>query len=222
MRRHDIFAGSILAASACLVVFAMLHHPSGHMHGQGTVNGYVHGGMIGFLIAWWFGLAWLVTRWSLPHPLPVAGLAAFSASTVVHIISATINGFVVPSLAGHGQQAPGHDVFLLCWVLNQAFARIGVFATGAAFALFGVYLVSVRGLFQRIAGLAALVSAAVPIVILLRAGWRMDVQTAFVIYAFHAGWIALVGAGLAAGRLTEAIKVATSRGESQTEPRLKG
>jgi len=205
MRRHDILVGSVLAASASLAVFTMFHHPSGHDHGHGVINQIVHGGMIGFLVAWWFGLAWLVARWPFPSALPLAGLAVFSVSTVVHVISATINGFVVPALASHGPDVPGHDVFLLCWEMNQAFARLGVVATGAAFALFGLYLLSRRGWFSRIAGIAGLCSAAIPIAILLCAQWRMDVPTALAIYALHAGWLALIGVGFVTGRLTDRL-----------------
>ena len=192
----DRIAGGAMIATALLVVLAMAHHPSG-AHGAGGLAGLVHGAMIVLLAVLTFAFTHFARRLGLDGWAVLAGLVAYAISLAAHIGAATVNGFVVPSLAARG--VDNHDIFLLAWETNQALAKLGVYATGAAYALWGVELLR-RGGLARWLGLAGVAAGIVPAVLLATGAIRMDVAGAFLVYAVHVGWAALVGAWLLAGK----------------------
>jgi hypothetical protein len=202
--RGDRIAGGVLLAAAAGTVIAMAHHPSG-MHGPGG-HGFglaetVHAGMILFLGAKLFGLAHFSHRVGFGRPEVLAGSIAYGISAVGHLAAATINGFAVPVLAGraaHG--AIGHDIFAFAWELNQAFARMGVTASGIAVILWSIWLVTRSGWASRALGAAGLVAGAAPIVLLLSGAIRLNVAGAFIGYSISAAWIGAMGAYLLTGR----------------------
>ena len=188
----DRIAGATLIASAAAIVLAMAHHPAG-AHGGGGLAGVVHGAMILLLALQAFGFAHLAGRRGLGRPLILAGLVAYGISLFDHVGAATINGFVVPALAARGQGAVSHDIFLLAWEANQALARIGVYATGAAFLLWSLDLLRDRAPWPRLVGLAGLAAGLVPAALLATGTIRMNVGGAMLVYAVHVAWAALVG-----------------------------
>ena len=195
----DRTAGLFLIGPAAASVVAMAHHPSG-AH-AGGLGGLVHGTMIVLLALMAFGFLHFARRCGLGRPPVLAGLVAYAISLFAHVGAATINGFVVPALAARGPGAVGHDVLLLAWEANQALARLGVFATGAAFLLWSADLQRAPGGERRLIGLAGMAAGGLPAV-LLAGGWiRMDVAGAFAVYAAHAAWAALVGLHLMRGGL---------------------
>ena len=195
----DRFAGLALIGAAAASLVAMAHHPAG-AH-SGPAAGLVHGAMILLLAGIAFGFVHFARRRGLARPAMLAGLVAFSVSLVAHVGAATINGFVVPALASRGAGAVGHDVFLLAWEANQALARLGVFATGAAFLLWSGDLLRGPGGEARLVGAAGLPAGAVPAILLAAGAIRMDVAGAFLVYAAHGAWVALVGVHLLRGGL---------------------
>ena len=198
-RSSDRIAGVSLIAAAASSVLAMAHHPSG-AH-SGALGGLVHGAMIVLLAAMAFGFAHFAGRRGLGRPAVLAGLIVYGLGLFAHAGAATINGFVVPALASRGHGAVGHDVFLLAWEANQALARLGVFATGAAFLLWSLDFLRRPGVEARLIGLAGLLAGAIPAVLLAGGGIRMDLAGAFLVYAVHAAWTALVGIHLLRGGL---------------------
>lgn len=196
-------AGAALLAGAAGSVFAMAHHPSGG-HG-GALGGIVHGAMIALLGAMAFGFFFLCLRRGPARPAILAGALAYGVSLFAHVGAATINGFVVPALAaraaGGGADAVGHDIFLLAWESNQALARLGVVATGLAFIFWSLDFLRRPGAEPRLIGALGLLAGAVPIALLAAGAIRMDVAGAFIVYAAHAAWAALVGLHLWRGRV---------------------
>ena len=185
----DRAAGLALIAAAAGSVAAMAHHPSGAHGGAGALAGIVHAAMILVLALMTFGFVHVARRRGLGRPAVLAGLVAYAIGLFGHAGAATINGFVVPALAARGPQAVGHDIFLLAWEVNQALARLGVYATCAAFLLWGADLLRDA----RWTGAVALAAGAVPAAA-LAGGWiAMDVAGAFLVYAVHATFAALVG-----------------------------
>ncbi len=195
MRGSDRAAGAALVAAAAGTLFAMGHHPSG-AHGGGGLAGAVHAAMILLLAAATFGFAHFARRRGLDRPAMLAGLVAYGVALAGHVGAATTNGFVVPALAARG--GVGHDIFLFAWEANQALARLGVFATGAAYLLWSADLLRDRGT-ALLLGLAGLAAGAIPSALLLAGAIRMDVAGAFVVYALQVGWAALVGIALIRG-----------------------
>ena len=185
-------AGVMMIASAVAVVAAMGHHPSS-AHGGGLA-GSVHGLMIALLLVLTWGFLTFAKGRGESRPLIVAGLIAYAVSVFAHVGAATINGFVVPALASPQTPPVSHDIFRLAWESNQALAKLGVYLTSAAYLLWSLELLRERSSGARITGLLGLVAGAVPMVLLAAGLVRMDVAGAFLIYAVHVAWAALVGA----------------------------
>lgn len=185
--------------AAALTIVAMTLHPS-RAHGVGIVNALVHGGMIALLGAMFVGFAVFAMRRGPANLLILAGLIAYAVSLLAHVGAATINGFIVPALAAR-PTPPAHDIFLLCWQANQALARLGVVATGAAYAAWSLHLLRDPARIHRILAVTGLVAAVAP-VLALASGWlAMDVHGALVIYVIHAAWAVAIGVRLARGGL---------------------
>ncbi len=195
----DRIAGAALAIAAVGTVAAMTHHPTG-AH-SGGLAGLVHGTMIVLLGATAFGFSHLAIRRGIRRPLALAGLVAYAISLLSHAAAATINGFAVPALAARGSAAAGHDMFLLAWELNQALARIGLYATAAAFILWSSDFIRRGNRLTRMAGLAGIVAGALPAALLASGSIEMDVAGALIAYSLNAVWTALVGVLLLSGRL---------------------
>lgn len=191
-RSGDRIAGAALVATALAIVLAMAHHPSG-AHGSGGLSGFVHGAMITLLALQVFGFAHFARGRGLGHPFILAGLVAYGISLFAHVGAATINGFVVPAIAGRGPGAVSHDIFLFAWEANQALAKLGVYATGAAFILWSLDLLRREAGLARLVGLAGLAAGAVPAVLLASGLIRLNVSGALIAYAIHSAWAALVG-----------------------------
>lgn len=185
---RDRIGGGALIVAAAGTVLAMAHHPSG-AHG-GPLGGIVHGAMIALLCVIAFGFARFAQRRGMDRPLILAGAIAYAVSVFAHVGAATINGFVVPAIAGRGQPV-SHDIFLLAWEANQALARLGVIATGLAYIGWGSDLARERD--TRWLGLAGIAAGLTPAILLLVGAIRMDVAGAFIAYAAHALWAVLVG-----------------------------
>jgi hypothetical protein len=162
------------------------------MHGgQGGLNTLVHGGMILFLFVLLVGFVAMSLRRGLMNALVLAALIAYAISAVAHFGAATINGFIVPSL-GTSAEPPSHEIFRLCWQANQALAKLGVFATGAAYILWSLDLLRGPGVTNRIIALAGFAAGALPAAAIATEALKMDVHGAFIIYAIHALWAALI------------------------------
>jgi hypothetical protein len=190
-------AGAVMALAALLSVVAMAHHPTG-AHGAGFLARFVHGAMIAFLLLMLFGWARFARARGLARSFPLAGLIAYAASAFAHLAAATINGFAVPTLAA---RKASHDLFVLSWDLNQAFAQVGVFLTSAAFLFWSLDLAVKGAGFSRVVGLIGLAAAIGPAAALAAGAISMDVHGAFIVYAAHAVFAALVGAQMLRGKV---------------------
>lgn len=184
-------AGGVMVLAALGTVVAMAHHPSG-THG-GPLGGIVHGAMIVLLMLLTWGFMMFAVSRGAARPLILAGLLAYAVSLFAHIGAATINGFVVPALANPEAPPVSHDLFRLAWHSNQALAKLGVYMTGAAYALWSIDLLRTSGSALRIVGAAGLLAGLLPAVLLASGAVRMDVSGAFLIYGVHAAWAALIG-----------------------------
>ena len=184
-------AGGAMMAASLGVVIAMAHHPS-DAHG-GALGSLVHGGMIALLMLLTWGFAMFAIERGAARPLIVAGLIAYAVSLFAHIGAATINGFVVPALADPSRPPVSHDLFRLAWYSNQALAQLGVYMTGAAYVLWSLDLLRDRSGESKLVGLTGLAAGAVPAALLATGAMRMNVAGAFLIYAAHVAWAALVG-----------------------------
>ena len=178
--------GIALALGAVASIVLMMNHPSG-AHG-GPAGPIVHGGMMLALGAMLFGFtAFVIGRGA--RTATIIGLIAYAASIATHIGAATINGFTVPVMAGWHGGTPGHDVFLLAWLLNQALAAVGMFATGLAYLCWAIDLRRDRPILAAAGALAGIIPAA-----LLASGTiKLDVHGALLAYGLHGLWALALG-----------------------------
>ncbi len=184
----NLATGITLIVAALLSVFAMAHHPSGHS--QGMLVGVVHGAMLFLMAALFFGFTHFALINDIKKSMVLAGLIAYSINAFSHFIAAMINGFVAPAMNSHGAD---HDILILCWETNQAFAKLGVVAAGFAFLFWGLHLMKQRFYLDRIAGLFGVVTGVGPAIYLLFFSQKMDLQTALIVYAAHAFWSIMIG-----------------------------
>jgi hypothetical protein len=190
-------AGAVLGGAAMLSIVVMVNHPtSAH---AGPVGGIVHGMMILLLCLMSWGFANFALALGARRSFVLAGIIAYAVSLFGHIGAATINGFVVPAIAA--RHVANHDLYLFAWEANQALARLGVIAAGAAYGLWSIELLRRRGL-ERWLGLAGLFAGFVPAALLAAGLIRMNVSGAILVYAVHAAWALLVGAMLWRGGIS--------------------
>ena len=191
----DRIAGGALIAGSLLSVLAMAHHPE-HVDPNGLV-GLVHGAMIVLMSVIAFGFAHFALRRGVARPTILAGLIAYFIGLVADLGAGTTNGFIVPALAAHGAALSGRDVFLLAWEANQALARLGVFATAAAFTFWSIDFLRRPGFEPKaIGGLG-------PVILLVTGAIDMHVAGAFAAYAAFAAWGVIVGMHLFRGGLDQ-------------------
>jgi hypothetical protein len=190
--------GALLIAAAALTAFAMAHHPSGIGHGASGLSRLVHGAMIALLSIILAGFVHFSLRRGLLNPFVLLALVAYGISAFAHVGAGTINGFIVPALAERTQE---HDLFQLLWVANQTLAKLGVNATSVAFILWSAHLLKSGPLSNRVVALVGFAAGAYPIAALALGWLKMDVAGAFVIYAVHSVWTALVGVQLLRGKV---------------------
>lgn len=196
----DRIAGTALIAAGAAAALAMAHHPTS---AHNALNGPVHGAMIALVAVLGFGFLHFARRRGLDRPAVLAGLTGYAVSLFAHVGAATTNGFVLPALARGGHAAVSHDVVELAWASNQALAGLGVFATGAAYLLWGADLLGRRGWEARAVGALGIAAGVVPAALLATGALRMDVSGALIVYLAHLGWAALVGVQLWRGRIAE-------------------
>jgi hypothetical protein len=198
-KRADRIAGGALILGSLLSIFAMAHHPE-HVDPNGIV-GLVHGAMIVLMSVTAFGFAHFALRRGAARPAILAGLIAYFISLVADIGAGTTNGFIVPALAARGAALSGHDVFLLAWEANQALARLGVFATAAAFTFWSIDFLRRPGLEAKVVGGLGLLAGLAPAGLLVTGATDMHVAGAFAAYAAFALWGTIVGLHIVRGRL---------------------
>ena len=201
-------AGAVMIIASLGTVIAMAHHPAG-MHG-GSLGGIVHGAMIVQLTLLAWGFLVFSAGLGASRPLILAALLTYAISLSAHVGAATINGFVVPALANPDAPPVSHDLFRFAWHFNQALAKLGVYMTGAAYLLWSMALLREPGRKARVTAVAGLIAGLVPAVLLASGFLRMDVKGAFIIYALHVAWSALVGAMMWSGLLQERGNSATA------------
>lgn len=195
----DRIAGGALILGSLLSVFVMAHHPQ-HVDPNGMV-GLVHGALIVLMSVIAFGFTHFALRRGLERPAILAGLIAYFIGVVADLGAATTNGFIVPALAARGADLSGRDVFLLAWEANQALARLGVFATAAAFTLWSIDFLRRPGLEAKAIGGLGLLAGLIPATLLATGATDMHVAGAFIAYAAFAAWGVVVGVHLLRGKL---------------------
>ncbi|MEM7706654.1 MAG: hypothetical protein AAF358_13930 [Pseudomonadota bacterium] len=188
---HHKSFGYLLVGAALGTVFFMTHHPTS-VAGMTGIAGMVHGVMLLMVVALATGLVHFASGLGLSHLPVLTGLICYLAAAIANSLAAVVNGFVFPSLAARGEDEIGHDIFDFAWDLNQALAKLAVYAIALAYMLWSIQLLRKVPRQPWLAGLGLLASV-VPVGVLAAGGNAMDVSTALVIYSIQVCWAACVG-----------------------------
>ena len=189
--------GVSLMLTALLVIFTMAHHPSGS-HGMGAIGVAVHGTMIVLMLVLFTAFMGFCNLHGLHRPSVLGGIVCYGAATIANIGAATMNGFVLVALAAQGESV-SREIFILCWEINQALARLGVATTGLAFLLWSWLFLAKSDVLNKALGALAIVVGVSPLVWLLGVSEELNVTVALAIYGSHALWTFAVGYQLKRG-----------------------
>ncbi len=194
-RRGEPLAGAALAVAAALAVLAMAHHPTGTALAA-TPGRAVHGALMTLIVIMLAGFFRFAAARGLDRFTVALALAFYAAGTLANLLAGAINGFVVPALLERGAY---EENAALLWTTNQIFAKAAVYATSAAFALWGADLIARGSGLARLVGLAGVVAGLAPAALLTAGVLDMHVAGAFAIYGAQSLFTLLAGLWLATG-----------------------
>ena len=202
-----IIAGAVLLAASLGAALFMSHHPTlgtpGHDSlaseavAEAGVNGIIHGAMILFVLAYYFGLSTLSQRLGNMRAEVRAAQLAISVATITMIGAALISGFIVPGVADHftGGGAADDQLFRAQLTLlgesNQALAKIGTIAYGAAIFFWSLRLIRMPGLSRIAGGLGCVIGALLALGI-LTGHLALDVRGMGAVVVALGVWFAII------------------------------
>lgn len=186
MNRLERIGGWTLVGATAGVLLAMSHHPT-HLT-QSGLGEAIHAIMICLVALTGFGYACFAIIRGADRPLILLGAVIFAIAVLADVVAAVTNGFVAAAIADGSA-----DIRSLAWAANQAFAGLGVFATGGAMLSWSADLASGSGRAARATGLAGALAAILSIALLLFGAVRMNVAGALVVYGVQTLWSAALG-----------------------------
>lgn len=201
-------AGFVLIAVSILGLLAMSHHPTvssqsidqafieiGHERG---INRAVHGFMI-IVVALYYWAFCVFSAWLGPSRSSV-GLAhtAVGFATATMTGAAIVSGFVVPEFASYvlaGDVAPADPRTLLSLLhsSNQALAKIGSVAYGAAILAWGIALCRADARFAKAFGWLGIVSGTTLSAVIVSGHLSLNVAGMTAIAVVLGAWASGVG-----------------------------
>lgn len=156
-----------MACCALLIIFSMLHHPSiqegsvislsAGLSDIAFIGKVMHGVIIFLLLLLLYAFVEFSNCLRAIGIGSTAALIAFSGGSMAFIVAASINGFILPSLAADIAAEPpeAQEVFkiiaTLCMHANQFFAMFGTILSTSAIALWSASLVKLKSI-HRITG----------------------------------------------------------------------
>jgi hypothetical protein len=197
-------AGGALILAALGAMVLITQHPTtgspghdsiaGEIISESALNSFVHGGMIAFVLVFYFAMAALSRRLG-DHSSVHAAQLLFAAATIAMAGAALVSGFIVPGLADHYADGSQQEMFIaqlhLLGETNQALAKAGTIFYGAAIFFLSLRLVALSGL-AGIAGFVGLVVGAMIAAGMLTGHLVLNVHGMGVVIFMMGGWFILV------------------------------
>ena len=201
-------AGLVIIAATLLEIAGMAHHPTvttpdiaqavPQIPRLSVLSAWVHGGLIGLMLAILYAYTEFSRRRGLARPLIRAGLAAYTAGIFTMIIAATMSGFVVGQLASLTPHATVADLqinaqlLILCRVLNQSFAGLATVLMSAGILFWSLDLL--RGSIPaRLAGICGCAVGLLPALALISGTLQLDVHGMTLVVMVQSLWNIAVG-----------------------------
>jgi hypothetical protein len=203
-RASERWSGLLIVVCTLVMVSFMAMHPTLHHHGNDEVaaemkqiasfNAFVHGTLIGLIALIWIGLWALVRRLGFDSLLVRIALGAYSLGVIAVSATATLNGFVTPSLVLKYADLPGgletmrqaHD---LAFAIEQTTGKMGIVAMSLGVIAWSIVLV--RGS-ARVTGALGIVLAGIPVLLLAVGHLKIDFHGFGLFVLTHAIWYVMV------------------------------
>ena len=202
--KRDVASGTLLMVGAAVGVVVMVFHPTGHsllapgqFAHEALVNRLVHGLAIAALPLVFLGLLGLTRRLESTD-LSVAALVIYGFGAISVMCAAVASGFVATEVMEKMLASDGatrdtyHALLTYTGVVNQAFAKVHVVATSAAFMLWGFAIERSRSL-GRAVGIAGICIGGVALLAMLSGHLRLDVHGFGIVVALQAVWLIWIG-----------------------------
>lgn len=155
-------AGIFLIAGSVLMIFAMLHHPTGHEHEFSdfikevrsiqAVNAAVHGGAIGLLAVFLFSFSYLSDRLCWKSAEVRLATIFYGLGSGAMVVAAMVSGFIVPfflaryATASASEMEIGQQALGLLREFNRAFDQLGVIGISIGVLFWSIALVNRKSL----------------------------------------------------------------------------
>lgn len=202
--KRDVVSGTLLMVGALVGVLVMAFHPTGHsllapgqFAHEAFVNRLVHGLAIAAIPLVFLGLLGLTRRLESTE-LSVAALVIYGFGAISVMCAAVASGFVATDVMEKMLESDGatretyHALLAYTGVLNQAFAKVHVVATSAAFMLWGVAIERSRAL-GRAVGIAGICIGFAALLAVLSGHLRLDVHGFGMVVLLQAVWLIWIG-----------------------------
>ena len=206
-------AAAALAGAVIGSVFLMLHHPTVGSPGHDTIaseiiaerriNMIVHGGMIIFVMIYYFALSALTKQLGDAKPAVRGAQTLFGAATIAMVGAALVSGFVVPGLAEHFLDGNREELLRVqlrtLGETNQALAAFGSVCYGAAIFLWSLQLLGLKGL-ARITGMVGIPAGLVTSIGVATDHLELGVHGMTLVVVIMGVWFLLIAALLTRGK----------------------
>lgn len=210
--------GWLLVASAAMIVFGMLHHPTvsapdtssllENLAARSQSISRLHGVLLVIALVQVTGFYGLTRALGGERPLPATGLIFFGMATIAMINAAAINGFAAPDFAAAmlsrrpEEVAAAATVLRMNWALNQAFDLIGAVGWSIAILCWSAALLRHPGL-PRWVGTGGIVGGTALGAALMAGAIRFDAAGFTLTIALLSLWTLAVAALMVTGRIHE-------------------
>jgi hypothetical protein len=201
-------AGIVLIAATFLAVVAMAHHPSvtapniskalEQIARMSDLSGWVHGVLIGVLLATLYVFTEFARRRGLDLPLVRAGLIAYAVGVLAMIDAAMMSGFVITQIASLTPHVTDADLqssrqlLILCSVLNRTLANFGAVLMSAGILLWSIDLLRSPRL-GRVLGMLGILIGLLPAAALALGALKLNVPGMTQVVLLQSVWNIGVG-----------------------------
>ncbi len=206
-----VFAGAVLLAASLVSLLFMTHHPSLGAPGYETLieevvaksglNQLVHGGMIMFVLLFYYALSVLSARLGAFRSEVRAAQLALACATVSMVGAALVSGFMIADVAHYyADNAAANDQayrsqLVLMGTANQVLAKAGTLGYGAAILFWSVRLLRLPGI-NRVGGVLGCSVAVILIAGILRRQAHLDIHGMTIVLVALVFWFCLISVQL--------------------------
>lgn len=181
----DRAAGLMLIVTSLASVAGMASHPATFAE-YTALSRHLHGWLILIDILAFAALTQFARKRGLASFHVLLGSVFLAAGSIANALAGSVNGFVVPELMENG--AADKAVLALSWAFNQTMAQGAVYASGAAFLLWGADMARTDDHALKLAGFAGVLSGVIPVLLLATGLIDMRVAGAFIAYSVQAAF----------------------------------